>query len=490
MERLQTKWSKLDPDGSSVPPKTNANILSWARHLQDSDLEQVLEYGLLKAIMNKNFIQPINIALLMTDLYIQIAIVVVYSFLIHPTITGEASSTLPRNVLFVAFAWSAFREVRKMFRIKAMYLMEPLNYADLVQLVLIMWTALLFDGGGVSQTERIVYTLATGVSCLQLLIGFGNMSYPIAVFIIALIRVSGNDFLAHTFMLYTCILLHVQPTDLNLSFFFFEKKIFCILIPFLVSTFIIVLSFAHMFYMWSISSQDTCRYDKGGQLPIDWTCNLSSSYAQTFSILITSNWSFLDDEAEGFQTTISYAFAFIVGILLLNILIAIINDSFSSIKRSGEKEYWRYRLNFEDETQRLYFFVVNFICPIKSITTAGLKILYAKDQGSMQHLSVNADDENKSVKSLADSKRSIGERTRSVHDFFFTENTKDKYTKGVCSRIPFNVYSPADFHKIETDEESINFFKGWFNCRCLCDWQRPYANDVPVLKDRLWYFFN
>ena len=53
-----------------------------------------------------------------------------------------------------------------------------------------MWTALLFDGGGVSQTERIVYTLATGVSCLELLINFGNLSYPIAVFIIALMRVS------------------------------------------------------------------------------------------------------------------------------------------------------------------------------------------------------------------------------------------------------------------------------------------------------------
>merc|ERR1712038_1092361 len=156
----------------------------------------------------------------------------------------------------------------------------------------------------------------------ELLIVFGNLSYPIAVFIIASIR------------------------------------IFWILIPFLVSTFVIVLSFAHMFYMWSISSLDTCLVQNNNETQdmasVDWTCNLSSSYAQTFSILITSNWSFLDDEAEGFQTTISYAFAFIVGILLLNILIAIISDSFSEIERVGEVEYWKYRLNFEDETQRLY----------------------------------------------------------------------------------------------------------------------------------------
>ena len=55
--------------------------------------------------------------------------------------------------------------------------------------------------------------------------------------------------------------------------------------------------------MWSISSLDTCRnFDvNGAKKVVDWKCNLSSSYAQTFSILITSNWSFLDDEAEGFQ---------------------------------------------------------------------------------------------------------------------------------------------------------------------------------------------
>lgn len=342
-----------------------------------------------------------------------------------------------------------------MFRNKTMYLMEPLNYADLVQLVLIMWSALLFDGGGVSQTERIVYTLATGVSCLQLLIGFGNISYPIAVFIIALIR------------------------------------IFCILIPFLVSTFIIVLSFAHMFYMWSISSLDTCIFDKDVQnIPIDWTCNLSSSYAQTFSILITSNWSFLDDEAEGFQTTISYAFAFIVGILLLNILIAIINDSFSDIKRSGEKEYWRYRLNFEDETQRLYHVVVSLNRVIRRLFTTGLKILFMKDQGSTQNLNTSASSEKKMIERPIDSTRSIGERTKSMRDFFFKEGSNKKCVKGACPRIPFNIYSSFDFNDPEADKESINFFKWWFNSRYPCDWQNPSSADVPVLKVRLWFFFN
>lgn len=185
MQPLQKKWFELDPSSDSVPTLTNANILIWARQLNEFDLQIALEYGLLKSIMNKNFIKPVNIALLMADLYTQIATVVVYAFLIHPTITGSAGSRLPRRVLFICFAWSAFREITEMFRVRT-----TLNHADLVQLVLIMWTALLFDGGGVSQTERAVYTLATGVSVLNLLIVLGNLSYPIAVFIIALLRVS------------------------------------------------------------------------------------------------------------------------------------------------------------------------------------------------------------------------------------------------------------------------------------------------------------
>ncbi len=191
---IQKKWFELDKYANKVPTITNANLLSWARQLNDIELLKALDYGLLKSIMNKNFIQPINIALLMTDLYIQIATAVVYSFLIHPTITGDTNSEGgTRNLLLLCFVWSAFREFNELFRMKSLYQLESKNYATLLQLVLIMWTIMLFDGGSVTQTERIMYTLATGVSCLQLLIDFGNLSYPIAVFIIALIKVRKQD---------------------------------------------------------------------------------------------------------------------------------------------------------------------------------------------------------------------------------------------------------------------------------------------------------
>eukprot|EP00551_Chaetoceros_affinis_P011234 CAMPEP_0203672164 /NCGR_PEP_ID=MMETSP0090-20130426/7743_1 /ASSEMBLY_ACC=CAM_ASM_001088 /TAXON_ID=426623 /ORGANISM="Chaetoceros affinis, Strain CCMP159" /LENGTH=1111 /DNA_ID=CAMNT_0050537419 /DNA_START=102 /DNA_END=3437 /DNA_ORIENTATION=+ len=438
MQPLQKKWFELDPTSSSVPTLTNANILIWARQLNESDLQRALGYGLLKSVMNKNFIKPVNIALLMADLYNQIGIVIVYSFLIHPTITGEATvHRLPRNVLLICFAWSAFREITEMFRVRT-----SLNYADLVQLVLIMWTVILFDGGGVSQTERAVYTLATGCSTLELLIILGNLSYPISVFINALLR------------------------------------IFWVLIPFLVSTFLIAISFAHMFYMWSISSLDSCpveKIDDQNVTSVDWTCNLSSSYAQTFSILITSNWSFLDDEAEGFQTVISYAFAFIVGILLLNILIAIINNEYNTTERSGDVEYWRYRLNFEDETQRMYSNYRGIIKPLKYIVTDGLRILWEKEKISNLDSSKKGDHDNRQTP-----KPGI-KRMASLRDYYFTKDLEESSDK-IFNRISFNTYSSVEFNKLGVNERR-EFFEFWY------DWNSS-SSDPPPLKKRMWYFYN
>ena len=239
--------------------------------------------------------------------------------------------------------------------------------------------------------------------------------------------------------------------------------------------------------MWSISSLDTCNNGLVGltcnsdtchvddndhqDAPVDWTCNLSSSYAQTFSILITSNWSFLDDEAEGFQTSISYAFAFIVGILLLNILIAIINNAFSAIERSGDLEYWKYRLNFENGTQQLYTVALGFVRPINDIRTDGVGSLWKKE------IERSIEKEN----SIRAPERSLLRKSMSMRDYFFTAYSPEETSKDFAPRIFFNVCSSEHFNKLEKNDK-IDFFNWWFD-------RNPVAK-VPALKDRLWYYFN
>ena len=231
--------------------------------------------------------------------------------------------------------------------------------------------------------------------------------------------------------------------------------------------------------MWSISSLDICA-DNGDSNPnqeLNWTCNLSSSYAQTFSILITSNWSFLDEEAEGFQTSISYAFAFIVGILLLNVLIAVINNAFSTIERSGDLEYWRYRLSFENETQFLYSIGVTFVRPLKRVIRNGFSLLF-------KHRSVTITDhdtkKNKEKKQSHRPKFGVENRVNSMRDYFFTESSFKDPTHQTVTRIRFDAFSRDQFNKLlEGDQKQ--FFKWWYNCNGY--------SEMPPFNCRLWYYF-
>ena len=51
---------------------------------------------------------------------------------------------------------------------------------------------------------------------------------------------------------------------------------------------------------------------------------------------------------------IAFTFAGIVGILMLNILIAVISNIFSSVQKQGEKEFWLNRLDFISQIELFY----------------------------------------------------------------------------------------------------------------------------------------
>lgn len=231
--------------------------------------------------------------------------------------------------------------------------------------------------------------------------------------------------------------------------------------------------------MWSISSLDICAVNDNStpNQELNWTCNLSSSYAQTFSILITSNWSFLDEEAEGFQTSISYAFAFIVGILLLNVLIAVINNAFSTIERSGDLEYWRYRLSFENETQFLYSIGVTFIRPLKRVMCDGFSLLF-----KYKSVNVTEHDTKKNKENKLPQRPRLGaeNRVNSMRDYFFTESSFEDPMYQTVTRIRFDNFSLDQFNVLlESDQKQ--FFEWWYNCN--------ENSEIPSFKCRLLYYF-
>ena len=199
--------------------------------------------------------------------------------------------------------------------------------------------------------------------------------------------------------------------------------------------------------------------------------------------------------------------------MLLNILIAIINNSFSTIERSCEIEYWRCRLNFEEETQWLYSFTIHIVRPVWKTICDGLRILlqrekrYDKDaEDSAQGQNITKEGKCTSTNSRTSlfsgapargltkahgtgdyffsspppqSRRCLT-RAPSKRDYFFTQDLEERFVQRP-NRTSFKNYSSAAYLALQ-DEERRNFFMWWFD-------GATSSSEVPNLKDRLWYFF-
>jgi hypothetical protein len=109
----------------------------------------------------------------------------------------------------------------------------------------------------------------------------------------------------------------------------------------------LVTAFAQMFFI--ASAGDRCN-DEG----TEWECNISSSYFQSFAMLLTTNFEFLDWKPVNWQqTAVSFCFAIVVGILLLNILIAKISNVFTEVTDESQTAFWTNRLEFVAEVNAI-----------------------------------------------------------------------------------------------------------------------------------------
>ena len=88
-------------------------------------------------------------------------------------------------------------------------------------------------------------------------------------------------------------------------------------------------------------------YENGG-----WMCTIKDSYFHSYSMVFTGDWSFLD-KATGAHSVLMIFFAFTIGILLLNIIIALISNVFTEVEQNGQRAFWLKRLRFINELQSL-----------------------------------------------------------------------------------------------------------------------------------------
>ena len=234
IQAIIAKEKQLISDSSSVSSnsanyKSIYNTISWARELAISEQIYVFKNNSFRNMLNAMFISPKYLFVAMADFYVQLAIVIVFSFVLRQSImditassgidsgSGFGRSTLLLSsfiTLIVGFVWFVIRKTTQFMTSHLnTFFLDPENVLDIIQFVLLMGSIMIiqmvdlrfrnmnYDQGGgtgeeddigieLSTISRIVFTSATCVSWLKLLLVIGNLYYSVAVFVTAVIVVS------------------------------------------------------------------------------------------------------------------------------------------------------------------------------------------------------------------------------------------------------------------------------------------------------------
>ena len=121
---------------------------------------------------------------------------------------------------------------------------------------------------------------------------------------------------------------------------------------------LVVIAFSQMFF---IAGTAVCDYSEGSNQ--EWQCSARSSLFQSFGMFLSTEYDFMtweNDSNKSMLETIAFMFAVVVGILLLNILIAVVNNEFTKVSEASENAFWTTRLDIMVEVNEIRNFVLSF----------------------------------------------------------------------------------------------------------------------------------
>jgi hypothetical protein len=146
------------------------------------------------------------------------------------------------------------------------------------------------------------------------------------------------SFIIFAFVRHHLIIFHTSSPS--------STQISASLIPLLFVTIVIVMAFSHMFHAAGpLEGASSCHDYDSEDL---WTCSLSDSYFQSVAMLLSGDWVFFDSN-KGLHSGLAMIFAFVIGILLLNIIIALISNVYTGIESNSQKAIWASRVRFVNE---------------------------------------------------------------------------------------------------------------------------------------------
>lgn len=405
-----------DEMGSLVPRlplKTIKSTLNWTQNQSANTQKELLKSNFLQTLINTVSCGPAYVGVIMADLYLQILVVWSLSSQNQRFLRGfEPMQTSAFILLSVLCFWDG---IRLIFQIVSTpfraFVTNLYSWLRLAQFILI--SSLLTNGLLLQSTQYLDYILVTGIAWIILLFVLSDLNYEVAVFLSATL------------------------------------KSIAALLPFAVVLSITIISFAHMYYMSSVTAGQCTGIET------DWTCDLSKTTEATFQMILdTVNYNFADNSSNTMMENVplSIAFAIIVWLLLLNILLAQIINVFSKVRDDGISEFWARRFIYITE-HPLIAFSSSFISPVAA--------------SENEKYGANLASETADLNTASDVDPESGYSTKVPYN-----------PMKLPARFDFNLLKQDTAEKYALDEEELKF----------CNWWTGLTSDLSAM-DRASFLF-
>ena len=265
---------------------------------------------LLQQILISKSCQTIPIVFLMLDLYACLVLIISFRYSTTYYLIPEAVPATITPWLFVLTAtilYMGLRELSQMCLEGVSWLFDPWNFWDISTITLVIWcTIKMFTNDIGDSTFPAICIAATAMVWFNALVFLRSTFLRFSIFVSGLVTI-------------------IQD-----------------LIPFLIVSLVLLIGFGEMYNVDSLAS-GTCRNPTNdGDLSF---CTFGDSLFSTYALFVGGI-----EMAELASTTamkvISITFGFFVAVILLNVVIAIVSNSWDSVTEEGKEVFWNYRLQF------------------------------------------------------------------------------------------------------------------------------------------------
>lgn len=307
-------------------PRGTSSFLTHVARMPCWLQDRALRHSHLRRVLNRRIARRFTTYLLMTDFLAQSVVIATYSQAIqYAVMRRERRNVVDTGddfyyracleVLIVANAYLVVREVTQFLSHSSKsWLSDGWNWLDVAQIALlgysikIMWPLEPI----VDLADRFALVITCGVVWVMMLSFLKSTYVPFAVFV--------------TGLLHTTV----------------------VLLPFITTTLFLLGAFSFMFYA-QVNTSKNNHLCADPEHDISF-CHRDASYIKTYTLFVSGSMGDPISDREIRETIpLSILFSFVVVVLLLNVLIAIVNQAYDAVDRKGVAVFWALRLDFVAE---------------------------------------------------------------------------------------------------------------------------------------------